>query len=131
MTPNFSGTALAVLILAAAATSAAAADKAKPAPARQCFWPTEVNGFTPVDDTHVNLHVGVKDVYQVELLSPCLDIRWNESLGVKTRGASMVCTGLDIDIISPSSIGPQRCPARTLRKLTPEEVAALSAKKHD
>jgi hypothetical protein len=123
-TAKIAWTAAALLFMASLAPVAAHAEAAKAKPGHQCFWPSEVNGFTSVDDRHVNLHVGVKDVYQVELLSPCPDIKWTEKLGLDTRGSTMVCTGLDVTIVSPSPIGPQRCPARNLRKLTPEEIAA-------
>jgi hypothetical protein len=32
---------------------------------------------------------------------------------------------MDAEIISPSTIGPQRCPVNKIRKLTPDEVKAL------
>ena len=35
---------------------------------------------------------------------------------------------LDADLLVPSPIGPQRCPVRDIRKLSPAEVAALPPK---
>jgi hypothetical protein len=32
---------------------------------------------------------------------------------------------MDAEVISHSPIGPQRCPVRSVQKLTPEEVKAL------
>lgn len=120
----------AILLLASVATGASA-EEAKPktesAP-RQCFWTRSINGFNAVDDTHVNLRVGVKDVYQLELLQPCHDIDWADKIAIQSRGSSWICSGLDATVIAPSPIGPQRCMVKTVRKLSPEEVAALPAK---
>ena len=61
------------LILAAVTLSAA--DAAKPAKEskaadHRCFWARNVNNFEAVDDTHVNIRVGVKDVYAMTLFGP-------------------------------------------------------------
>lgn len=95
---------------------------------RSCFWARNVNGFRAVDDDTVNLRVGVRDVYQLELLGRCPDVDWAQGIGLESRGGSFICSGLDATIISPSAIGPQRCAVRTLRKLSDQEVAALDAK---
>lgn len=93
---------------------------------RQCFYARNVNGFAAQSDRIVNVRVGVRDVYQFELFAPCPDVRWNQALGLQTRGGSnFICSGLDAEIISRTPIGPQRCPVTNIRKLTPEEVAAL------
>lgn len=95
---------------------------------RSCFWSRNVNGFRALDDDTVNLRVGVKDVYQLELLGRCPDVDWAQGIALESRGGSFICSGLDATIISPSSIGPQRCAVRTLRKLSDQEVAALEPK---
>lgn len=123
--------AIAALLAAAAVGSAAQAADAPAAgkpPANQCFWARNVNSFTAVDDHTVNIRVGVKDVYQMELMGSCPEIRWTEDIAIVARGGSWICSGLDAEVVSPSSIGPQRCPVKVLRKLTPAEVAALPVK---
>jgi hypothetical protein len=94
-------------------------------PQRQCFFNQQVNGFTARDDKIVNVRVGVKDVYQLEMLGRCHDINWAEKIALVSRGGSTICTGLDAEIVSPSAIGPQRCPVSNIRKLTPAEIDAL------
>jgi hypothetical protein len=119
------------LLLAACAAPGArmgARADASATPPRQCFWTRQVNGFTAVDERTVNVRVGTRDYYQLELLGPCRDVDWALALGLESRGGSSICTGLDATIIAPSSIGPQRCPVRNVRKLTPQEVAALHAR---
>jgi len=120
----------AALLLSLTTLSAACASDPKTASRsntqRACFYANDVDGFAAQDDRIVNVRVGVNDVYQFELFAPCPDVRWNETLGLQTRGGSnFICSGLDAEIVSPTPIGPQRCPVTNIRKLTPEEVAAL------
>jgi hypothetical protein len=93
-----------------------------------CFWTREINNFAATDDRTLYLRVGVRDVYQVNLFSPCLDIAWAHHLAIRSRGSSVICEGsnLDAEVIAPETgIGHQRCQVTTVRKLTPEEAAAL------
>lgn len=124
-----------ILAFAGAALAACAAPFSGPTAAagpteagRQCFWAQSVSGFRALDDRTVNLRVGVNEIYQLELFGTCPDIDWAEQIGIESRGTSTICTGLDATLIAPSNIGPQRCQARTVRRLTPAEVAALPDK---
>ncbi len=120
--------ALAALGLAAAAP-AAAKSPAEPAaaakPKSQCFWANQVNSFASNDNRVVNVRVGVKDVYQFEMFGRCNDVDWNNRIALVSRGGNYICSGMDAEIISPSTIGPQRCPVSKIRKLTPDEIKAL------
>ena len=123
---------LAPMVLAAAALLTAAAPVAaksplepKPAARGQCFWAHRVNGFASNDDRVVNIRVGVRDVYQFEMLGRCQDLDWNHQIALVSRGSSYICTGLDAEIISRTDIGPQRCAVKNIHKLTPAEIAAL------
>lgn len=120
----------AAVLLLACASGAASADEAKPKTSspRQCFSASSVSGFSAVDDRTVNLRVGVKDVYQLELFSPCGDIDWSNRIAIQARNGSWICSGMDATVIAPSALGPQRCLVRNVRKLSPEEVAALPGK---
>lgn len=97
---------------------------AKPA-ARKCFWANRVNNFASADDRTINVRVGVKDVYQFEMLGRCPDVDWSERIAIVSRGTNSICSGMDAEIIAPSPIGPQRCAVRNVRKLTPAEITAL------
>lgn len=119
---------------AACASQPGAESKGQPnaqadASGRQCFHQSQVSGFAAQTDRIVNVRVGVRDVWQFELMSSCPDVRWNQRLGVQARGGSnFICSNLQVDIISPSTIGPQRCPVRSIRQLTPQEIEALPAR---
>jgi hypothetical protein len=124
-TPPALAAAMAAL-LALSATAASAADKpAKGSTHNDCFWTRNVDGFAAPDDHTLNVRVGVRDVYQFEMLGPCPDIDWNQRIALISRSGSNICSGMDAEVVTHSPIGPQRCAVRSMRKLTPEEIAAL------
>jgi len=99
------------------------------APARQCFSSANVTGFQTVDDRSVDLTVGASRVFRVTLFGTCPDLRSAASVGVRARsgGSSFVCDDRDLDLIVPSSLGPQVCRAASVRRRTEAEVAAERA----
>ena len=121
------GVAVASLLSLTAATAKSPVEPvaADTKPKRQCFWTQQVTNFASSDDRIVNLRVGVKDIYQLEMFGRCNDVDWTQKIAVVSRGGSNICSGLDAEIIAPSPIGPQRCAVRTVRKLTVEEAKAL------
>lgn len=94
-------------------------------PQRQCFWTRQVNNFASNDDRVINIRVGVKDIYQLQMFGRCHDVDWSNQIAIRSRGSSYICTGLDAEVIAPTSIGPQRCAVRSVRKLSEAEVKAL------
>ena len=111
--------------IALAALAAAGSAEAAPRSHQQCFYARNINGFTALSDRVVNVRVGVNDIYQFELMTPCPDLRWNENMGLISRGSDWICSGIDAEVVSRSPIGPQRCPVNRTHKLTPAEIAAL------
>ena len=97
-------------------------------PAKACFHSRSVTNFAAVNDQTVNLRVGVREVYRLELLGSCPDIDWQEALGLQSRGSSWICDGLDVTLFSKGPFGPQRCPVRSIHKLTPQEIEALPSR---
>jgi len=119
---------LAALTVTACAPTAAPGDLAasgQTGQARECFFTRNVSGFSAPDDETLYLRVGVRDVYQMQMFSPCPDMDWAQRLAVVSRSGSSVCRGMDATIISPGPLGEQRCMVRAVRKLTPAEVEAL------
>lgn len=117
-----------LLALSAAATPVAVAKSPlEPAakPKRECFWSHQVNSFASDDDRIVNVRVGVRDVYQMEMFGPCHDVDWSHEIALVSRGGSSICSGLDAEIVIRSPIGPQRCQVKNIRKLTEAEIKAL------
>lgn len=113
------------LIAAAAALGACSSTKTASNGPRQCFNVNSISNYAAVDRKTVNLRVGVSDYYQVTMLGVCPDINWTQKVAFQATAGSQVCDGLDLTVHVPGPTGPQECAADTIRKLTPEEVAAL------
>ena len=96
-----------------------------PAGKRQCFLAANVTNFAAADEKTLYIRVGVKDVYQFDMFGRCPDMDWNMRLALVSRTSSWICDGMDAEVVTHSPIGRQRCPVRSIRKLTPEEVKAL------
>ena len=98
--------------------------------ARQCFLPSQVNGFDSVDRYTVDVTIGVKQVYRLQLVGTCPDVDWSQRIGIRSSGGgNWVCQGLDAELIVPGPTGVQRCPVTTVRRLSEEEVAAARARR--
>lgn len=123
---------LAPILLSAAATAPAASPALGQTAAepRQCFSSSQIGGFQEAGDQAVNIRVGVRDVYRLELTAPCHDVRFAQTVGVQTRGGTdFICSGLDAVLIVPRpGTSPDRCFVSQARKLSPAEVEALPAR---
>jgi len=121
--------ALAIVALAAAVAPATAAPGGPTG--RSCFASHEWRGWTaPGDGDALYLRVGLRDVYRVEL-TPGSHVRKHsdEFLVNRVRGSNWICSPLDLDLTLNDHIGiRQPLIARSLRKLTPEEIAAIPRK---
>ncbi|ADG12314.1 hypothetical protein B7G68_19895 [Caulobacter segnis] len=115
----------------AAAQDAPAAQAAKPAkPTRQCFYLSDWRGWTAPDKDTLYLKVRGKDVYKVDLAYGSNQLTWPGTHLVSiVRGVDSVCNPLDLDLRVSDGFGmaiPIR--AKTITKLTPEQVAAIPKK---
>ena len=119
---------LTVLAAALSVSAVATASRARSpveTKAGACFWTRNADGFAAQGDRVVNVRVGVRDVYRFELMGSCPDIDWSNRIALVSRSGSTICTGMDAEIVTRTAIGPQRCPVRSTRRLTAQEVAAL------
>ncbi len=125
--PIASGLVLALALSATAAGPPSGAAAATPYRGPACFWSRNIDSFAAPDDRTLYLRVGVRDVYELRLFAPCLDVDWTQHLAVRSRGSSWICEGRNsnVEIFSPSPIGHQRCVVDSVRKLNPDEIAAL------
>ncbi len=98
--------------------------------ARECFSASTVRGFTPVDDTTVQLQVARNEVFELKLMGYCPDVDWSRRIALRNRsGSSWICSndamGVEIVVLDRlAPMGPDSCRVRTLRKLTAEEIQA-------
>ena len=116
------------LSLCVGAASLPAASAAQPAAHNNaCFWGHDADNFTSPDDRTVYLRVGVRQVYELKLFSPCIDVDWSQRIALRSHGSDWICEGRGnvAEIITPSPIGHQRSQVDSVRKLSPTEVSAL------
>jgi hypothetical protein len=120
---------LAVLAAALAATGASAAPDQKPGQA--CFASNTWEGWTaPGDGDVLYLRTGLRDIYRVDL-TPGSHVRKDPDrfLVNRLRGSDWICSALDLDLTLSDHHGFQQpLIARSLRKLTAAEIAAIPRK---
>lgn len=114
-----------VVVVAAAALVASAAPAKETPPAgsapRECFQLAAVSGYSHAKGNRVYISTGPSETYLFQTMGPCPDLDWAENIGLDPATAGPICTGLDVDLIVPSTIGPRRCPVSMIRKLAPGE----------
>jgi len=113
------------------APAAAQDSAAKPAkPPRQCFYLSDWRGWSAPNKDTLYLKVRGKDVYRVDLAYGSSQLTWPGSHLVSiVRGVDSVCSPLDLDLRVSDGFGfaiPIR--AKTITKLTPEQIAAMPKK---
>jgi hypothetical protein len=117
------------LALVLTVAGAARADQA-PAPGRNCFlsnqwknWSVPASGKGDV----LYLRLNNNDIYRVDL-APGSGARRgaNEFLINRVRGSNWICSAVDLDLSIGDNLGFHRpLIARSLRRLTPDEIAAI------
>ena len=119
--------AVGALSLFAGAAVAPETTLAAPRGHNACFWGHEADNFTSPDNRTVYLRVGVSQVYELRLFSPCIDVDWSQRIALRSRGSDWICEGRGnvAEIITPSPIGRQRCQVDSVRKLSRDEIAAI------
>jgi len=115
----------------AAVTLTSAGAQAKPEEHRDCFLSTAWDGWSaPGNGDVLYLRVHLHDIYKVEL-TPGTHARKDADrfLVNRVRGSSWICSPLDLQLTLSDHHGfREPLIARSLRKLTPEEVAAIPKK---
>lgn len=119
-----------VLVLAGCATE----NRGRPATdgdaARQCFFRSQVSGFTHAGPDRIHVHVS-GDTYLFETFGHCPDLNFSETVGFEQKGPGLICSALDVNLIVPTATGPRTCPVRMIRKLSEAEEAADGGEAHD
>lgn len=123
------------IVLAAAALvasgAAAAPPPSKPRPSNACFASNTWDGWSaPGDGDVLYLRVAMHDIYKVELTRGS-HVRKDPDMFLvnRIRGSNWICSALDLDLTLSDHHGfRQGLIARSLRKLTPAEIAAIPRK---
>ena len=93
---------------------------------RQCFWASQVTGFTDAGADRALVSIGTRETWELTLSPGCPDVDWAMRIGIVSRGGERICTGAPAQLLVPtaSERGAQRCLVRNVRKLPPDEAAA-------
>ncbi|MBI1686023.1 DUF6491 family protein [Caulobacter hibisci] len=123
---GLAGALLAGPVLAATEGDEAAPQKAK----RQCFQLSDWQGWSAPDKNTLYMKVRNRDVYRVDLSWGTNQLTSPGSYLISTvRGIDTVCAPLDLDLkVADGSGFAMPIRAKTITKLTPEEIAALPKK---
>jgi hypothetical protein len=124
MFARIAGAAGAAMLVASCASYGEPADTAQaPTSERDCFFLSQVSGYTYAGDNKINVSVGPGRTYEFETLGYCPDLDDAETLAFDPTGPGTICRGIDVDLIVPSTIGPRRCAVSMIRRL-PREAPA-------
>jgi hypothetical protein len=88
---------------------------------RECFPLAAVSGYNYVGDRKINVSTGPNETYQFTTMGPCPSLGYGEAIAFDTTTPTPICSGIDVTLIVPSDIGPQRCPVEMIRKLPPKQ----------
>jgi hypothetical protein len=114
-------------LLAVTGASAATGPKS----GNDCFLSNSWEGWSaPGDGDVLYLRVNMRDIYRVDL-TPGTRVQKDPDrfLVNRVRGSDWICSPLDLDLTLSDHHGFQEpLIARSLRKLTPQEVAAIPRK---
>ncbi|HKX77727.1 MAG TPA: DUF6491 family protein [Novosphingobium sp.] len=84
-----------------------------------CFFASQISGYTVAGRDRIRVSTGPRDTYEFETLGSCPELDRGNAIGFDKSGPGTICRGLDVTLVVPTSIGPQRCPVRMIRKLEP------------
>ncbi|CAN5694081.1 DUF6491 family protein [soil metagenome] len=120
------------LLLAAAGLSAGASQALAqdPAPGRQCFRVSQMDGHTVGDSSTLYVGVRNKEVFRIDMHGACLaGANMGDPLVIETVGGSdLVCKPIDLDLKVAGTIGLSPCMVKSITKLTPPQIASLPPK---
>ena len=122
---------IAVALTMTGAANAATNPKTGPKSGKDCFLSNRWEGWSAPGNADVlYLRVNTRDIYRVDL-TPGTKVRKDSDrfLVNRVRGSNWICSPLDLDLTLSDHHGFQQgLITRGLRKLTPQEIAAVPRK---
>ena len=115
------------IMLGPAACAPTQVDPAATQADRECFWGSQVTGFSDAGPDRAILNIGQRESWELTLASGCPDVDWAMKIGIRARGGDRICLGRPAELLVPnaSGSGMRRCLVQNVRKLSPEEAAAV------
>ncbi|MES2441187.1 MAG: DUF6491 family protein [Pseudomonadota bacterium] len=115
------------LLPAALLATASFAAPPEPAPGpRECFWASQVTGFSDAGPKRALVNIGSRETWELTLSPGCPAVNWALNIGIRARSGERICPGRPAELLVPnaSESGFQRCLVRDIRKLSRKEAAA-------
>jgi hypothetical protein len=108
----------------AAGTAASASE------GRQCIYTPNISGFRQGPGDTIVINTNSRDYYEFKTQRYCADrLDWQHAIALRSHTGSFVCSGYDAEIYVPDAVGATYCPVYDMRKLSPDEVTALRARR--
>lgn len=116
--------------LAAAAFAGVASAAATPgAPAHACFFSRNWDSWHAPNKNTIYFKVNLHDIYQVDLSAGSDLLTWPDThLVSKVHGPDTICSPIDLDLSVSDGHIKEFLIAKSITKLTPEQVAAIPKK---
>ena len=93
---------------------------------RQCIYTPNISGFRRGPNDTVVINTNSRDYYEFKTQAYCANrLDWEQSIALRSRGGSFVCSGYDAEIYVPNAGMATYCPVYDMRKLSPAEVTTL------
>jgi len=122
---------LAIALLGAAMAVTPTLPQAQPpspprsdAGARQCFYANDINNYTTEGERTVYLRVGVREIFRLDLMTDCPELGFRQDIEFRHVGGSS-SSPIDLTIQFHQPGARRLCAVSDMRKLSPDEVAAL------
>lgn len=93
---------------------------------RQCFSGRQIVGANRSGDT-VYVQARSGSIWRLELAGPCAALDAAKSLRVRASGSDVVCPDSRAELIAGAGTSAPRCAISTVRRVTRQDVAALSS----
>lgn len=91
-----------------------------------CFLARNVSNFSSPDASTVYLRVGANQFWKLDLMENCLRLTRRGHIGIRANGASpWICRPIQATITNRTPGATRRCSVTGMRRLTPDEVAAI------
>jgi hypothetical protein len=125
------------LALVLAAGACTADEEARPAYAArqgdQCFNAASVDSFHPVGRDAVDVRVGARRYYRLDLGAGCFDVDWANRVALRSRTGSFICGAADAELIVPAvgGRGTDRCTVLRVRRLSDAEVETAQGRRRN
>ena len=113
--------AAAALVASCTAHDNAPVDASAAAPERDCFFLSQISGYSDAGRDTIHVSVGPSRTYEFKTFGACPELKYSEGLAFDKKGPGTICRGMDVDLIVPTSIGPRRCAVSMIRRL-PKKV---------